>query len=70
MRQDGDGRDQMQTRSYAPGERVFGAIDGVAGTVVSVDDKFDTFLVKWDDGSFPVVYDQATILVRRGFPWE
>ena len=60
----------MSARSYAPGERVYGAIDGCPGTVVSVDDKFNTFIVQWDGNDFPVVYPVDTAMVRSAFPWE
>ncbi len=64
----------MQTRSDAPtwvsGQTVFGAIDNCPGTVISVDKQFDTFIVKWDNADFPVVYPADTIMIRRGFPWE
>ena len=72
MRQSSDGRDTMQTRgdAYAVGERVFGAIDGCPGEVVSVGDS--TFTVDWTDagGADAVVYPKDTIMVRRAFPWE
>lgn len=60
----------MSARSYAPGERVYGAIDDCPGCVISVDAEFDTFTVQWDGNDFPVVYDAATIMVRRPWPWE
>ena len=60
----------MQARGYAPGERVYGAIDNCPGTVVSVDTRFDTFLVQWDGNDFPVVYNSDTMMVRGAFPWE
>lgn len=52
------------------GQRVYGAIDNCPGTVLSVDDKFNTFLVQWDGNDFPVVYNSETMMVRRAFPWE
>lgn len=60
----------MSARGYAPGERVYGAIDNCPGTVISVDAEFDTFIVQWDGNDFPVVYPQDTIMIRKAFPWE
>ena len=61
----------MQTRSYAPGDRVYGALDNLPGTVLSVDDRFETFLVQWDGNDFPVVYPFDTVMVRGAcWPWE
>lgn len=68
MRKDSDGRDTVPLWSVA--QRVYGAIDSCPGTVVSVDDRFDTFIVKWEGNDFPVVYPRETIMIRRGFPWE
>jgi len=56
--------------SYEVGDRVRGALDGLPGVVASVDRQFDTILVKWDDGDFPVVYPSDTIMIRRAMPWE
>ena len=67
MRQDSDGRDTMPLWSLT--QRVFGAIDGCPGDVVSVGN--DWFAVQWSDGTRDaVVYPEDTIMVRKGFPWE
>jgi len=62
----------MQTRRdaspYVLGQRVFGAIDGCSGNVVSV--YGGTFIVLWRDYGVPVVYPENTMMVRRAFPWE
>lgn len=68
MRENDDGRNAVFPWSVS--QRVFGAIDGLPGRVVSVDEQFGTFIVKWDDGDFPVVYPEGTIMIRRAFPWE
>ncbi len=62
----------MQTGgdTYAVGETVCGALDGCPGTVLSVDDQFGTFIVKWDTNDFPVVYNTDTMMVRKAWPWE
>jgi len=58
------------TPTYALGDRVRGALDGLPGVVASVDRQFDTILVKWDGQDFPVVYPVDTIMIRRTMPWE
>lgn len=60
----------MQDRGYTQGERVYGAIDDVAGTVVSVDTERRTITIDWSDGAVSVVYNSETMMVRRGWPWE
>jgi len=71
-----DGRDTVPLGSHAQpyvlGQRVFGAIDNVAGTVVSVDAATGTFSVHWTDENAvgDVVYPYDTIMVRRAWPWE
>ena len=62
--------DAPENGNYAVGDRVCGAIDGCPGTVVAMDEEFATCTVKWDNGDFPVVYDQTTIMIRRAMPWE
>lgn len=59
-----DGRDAVPVWSVA--QRVFGAIDGVAGYVISVGP--GTFCVTWSDGTLAVDYPEDTIMVRKGFP--
>lgn len=67
MRQDSDEREAVPVWSVA--QRVFGAIDGCPGEVVSVG--AGTFNVRWSDGTRDaVVYPEDTIMVRAGFPWE
>lgn len=58
--------------SWTAHERVFGAIDGCPGTVVSVDAIGGTFTVQWadQDAVGNVIYPFDTIMVRRKFPWE
>lgn len=62
----------MQTGgdTYKVGERVFGAIDGVPGTIVSVDRGRGVVTVEWSGGKFPVDYPEDTIMIRRAYPWE
>jgi hypothetical protein len=60
----------MQARGYTPGQRVYGALDNLPGTVVSVDPERGTFAVHWDGNDFPVVYPADSIMVREGWPWE
>lgn len=80
MRESSDGRGSMPPwgdaspslqgqPAYAVGDRVCGAIDGIAGTVVAA--RGDCFEVRWTDGtSFDVVYPVETTLVRKAMPWE
>ncbi len=68
MRESGEGRNSVLPWRVA--QRVAGAIDGQPGAVVSVDEQFATFIVKWDGGDFPVVYPVDTIMIRELFPWE
>lgn len=74
MWQDSDGRDTMPIWSYAStGERVYGAIDGCPGDIVSVDKIAGTFVVEWLDASgsgVSVVYPMNTVMVRKAWPWE
>lgn len=66
-----DGRDTLPTGgdTYAIGEKVFGAIDGVPGTVVAVADT--RISVEWSDGTIgPVVYPEDTYMIRKAWPWE
>lgn len=81
MRQDSDGREAVPVWSdplhtaappYAIRQRVFGAIDGVAGTVLSVDTVNRIFSVQWCDAHAvgDVTYPFDTVMVRRAFPWE
>lgn len=70
MRESSDGRNTVPLWSVA--QRVYGAIDGCAGTVVSVDAERETFTVQWQDENAvgDVVYPYDTIMVRSAFPWE
>jgi hypothetical protein len=66
MREDDAGRDKVPL--WRVSQRVFGAIDNVPGTVVSVGER--TIIVQWSDGSSAVTYPVDTAMVRRAFPWE
>jgi hypothetical protein len=70
MRESSDGRNTMPPWRVA--QRVYGAIDGCPGTVVSVDPERETFTVQWADENAvgDVVYPYDTIMVRGAFPWE
>lgn len=70
MRKNSDGRGEVQTRRYASGEVVFGAIDGYPGRVISLDPDTRTVTVQWDEGGLPVVYPMDTIMIRKRWPWE
>ena len=74
MWQTGKRRCEMSVRgdAYKIGERVYGAIDGQPGIVVSVDNAARTFAVQWADENAlgDVVYPFDTIMVRRAYPWE
>lgn len=71
----GNGREALPTRrdAYATGERVFGAIDGMPGTVVSVGEPAGTVTVEWIVAEVSVgnvVYPDDTIMIRKAWPWE
>lgn len=70
MRSKGNDGDAVPPWSVA--QRVYGAIDGCPGTVVSVDAERETFTVQWQDENAvgDVVYPYDTIMVRSAFPWE
>lgn len=75
MRETGNGWEALPTRgdAYAVGERVFGAIDGLPGTVVSVSHVVAPLVVvQWADENAvgDVIYPQDTILIRKAWPWE
>lgn len=55
---------------WSVAQRVYGAIDSMPGTIVSVDAERGTFSVYWADKNFPVVYPVETIMVRKAWPWE
>lgn len=63
---------QNTVPAWSVTQRVFGAIDGCPGTVVSVDATAGTFSVRWSDQTAlgDIVYPSDTIMVRRAFPWE
>lgn len=58
--------------TYKVGERVYGAIDNMPGTVVAVGCETRTFSVQWADETAlgDIVYPFDTIMVRRAYPWE
>lgn len=70
MRSQDDGRSEVPPWSVA--QRVYGAIDGCPGTIVSMDAERETFTVQWADENAvgDVVYPFDTIMVRSAFPWE
>lgn len=68
MRENSNGRDNVP--AWRVSQRVYGAIDGVPGTVVYVDATAGIFTVKWTDGTTPVVYPMETAMVRGAYPWE
>jgi hypothetical protein len=64
--------DTPATPTYAVGERVFGAIDGCPGTVVSVSTVVaPVFSVVWSTGrGEEIIYPMDTIMIRKAWPWE
>lgn len=75
MWEDGNGREALLFRgdAYAVGERVFGAIDGLPGTVVGVSNVVAPLVtVQWADENAvgDVIYPADTILIRKAWPWE
>lgn len=68
MSKDADGRGALPV--WRVSQHVYGAIDNCPGVVISLDERFETFIVQWNGNDFPVVYPYDTIMVRRGFPWE
>lgn len=65
--------DAPDTPAYAVGERVFGAIDGCPGIVVSVSNVVAPLVVvQWADANAvgDVIYPADTIMIRKAYPWE